>query len=260
MGRIHPRDPCHPWSNVLRPPLRDKNASAAPLICFTRAMPVPVISVEQMRAWERATWASGQTESAVIARVGEALAQHAVALTKPGNSILLLAGRGHNGDDVRAMVPHLVGRAVKLLNVVDPFARCEVVGALQARPDLVVDGLFGIGLNRELTAAWQELIGAVNQSGAWVLAVDVPSGLDADTGEPQPVAIQAARTVTIGAPKRGLLATRAAQHVGRLEVASDVGLVPCSATSELQWTVADDFTAFPTPLVSIHRHRTDILN
>ncbi len=211
-------------------------------------MPVPVISVEQMRAWERATWASGQTESAVIARVGEVLAQHALALTKLGDSILLLAGQGHNGDDVRAMVPHLAGRTVKLLNVVDPLiARPEVVGALQAGPNLVVDGLFGIGLNRELAVAWQELIGPVNQSGLRVLAVDVPSGLDADSGEPQPVAIQAAVTVTIGAPKRGLLATPAATHVGRLEVASEVGLIPCAVASELQWTMADDFTNFPPP-------------
>lgn len=211
-------------------------------------MPVPVISVEQMRAWECATWASGRTESAVIARVGGVLAQHALALTKPGDSILLLAGRGHNGDDVRAMVEHLREREVKLLNVADPAtARPEVVRTLQACPKLVVDGLFGIGLNRDLSEAWQELISALNESGAHVLAVDVPSGLDADTGQPQPVALQAAVTVTIGAPKRGLLATHAAPHVGRLEVADDVGLIPCPIASELQWTVADDFTDFPPP-------------
>ena len=83
-------------------------------------MPLPVISVEQMRAWERATWAAGPTEAAVIARVGEVVARRSLALTKPGDSLLLLAGHGHNGDDVRAMVPHLVGRAVKLIEVVEP--------------------------------------------------------------------------------------------------------------------------------------------
>ena len=211
-------------------------------------MPLPVISVEQMREWERATWASGQTESAVIARVGEALAKHALGLTKPGDSVLLLAGRGHNGDDVRAMVEHLRGREVTLIDVADPAAvQSEISSVLAKQPGLVVDGLFGIGLNRELSAAWQELFSILNQSGLRVLAVDVPSGLDADTGEPQPVALQAAVTVTIGAPKRGLLATPAATHVGRLEVASEVGLIPCAVASELQWTVADDFTNFPPP-------------
>jgi hydroxyethylthiazole kinase-like uncharacterized protein yjeF len=211
-------------------------------------MPVPVISVEQMRAWERDAWASGQTESAVIARVGEVLAQHALALTKPGDSILLLAGRGHNGDDVRAMAPHLRGREVKLIDVADPAtAQSEISGVLATQPGLVVDGLFGIGLNRELSAPWQELISILNQSGTRVLAVDVPSGLDADTGKPQPVALQAAVTVTIGAAKHGLLATHAARHVGRLEVAGDVGLIPCPIVSELQWTVAEDFMGFPQP-------------
>lgn len=211
-------------------------------------MPVPVISVEQMRAWERDTWASGQTESAVIARVGEVLAPHALALTKPGDSILLLAGRGHNGDDVRAMVGHLPGREVKLINVVDPrAAQKELTPFLTNRHNLIVDGLFGIGLNRELSAPWQELILTLNESGARVLAVDVPSGLDADTGKPQPVALQAAVTVTIGAPKYGLLARHAAHYVGRLEVANDVGLIPCPIVSEQQWTIPDDFIDFPPP-------------
>ncbi len=209
-------------------------------------MSLPVISVEQMRAWERATWAAGPTEAAVIARVGEALARHALELTKLGDSLLLLAGRGHNGNDVRAMRPHLDGRTVKLMEVVEPeTALPEITRELKSRPSLVVDGLFGIGLNRPLTGAWMDLISALNLSGARVLAVDVPSGLDADTGAPQPVAVQAALTLTIGAPKRGLLADRAAVHVGRLEVVEDVGLIPCPAQSDVQWTTANDFGDFP---------------
>ena len=211
-------------------------------------MSLPVISVEHMRAWERATWAAGPTEAAVIARVGEVVAKRALELTKPGDSLLLLAGQGHNGDDVRAMVPHLLGRAVKLIEVVDPAtALPEIIRELKTRPSLIVDGLFGIGLNRPLTGAWVELISALNLSGARVLAVDVPSGLDADTGEPQPLAVQAAFTLTIGAPKRGLLVERAAVHVGRLEVADDVGLIHCPAQSDVQWTTAHDFADCPPP-------------
>ena len=65
-----------------------------------------------MRAWERATWETGRTEQTVIARVGEALARRAVAMTNRNDSILLLAGEGHNGDDVRAMQSHLARRRV----------------------------------------------------------------------------------------------------------------------------------------------------
>jgi len=79
--------------------------------------------------------------------------------------------------------------------------------------------------------------------------VDVPSGLNADTGEPltPDVAIEAAVTLTVGAPKAGLLAQNAWPYVGRLEVADDVGLVPCPHASGLNWTMPDDFRNFPLP-------------
>jgi hydroxyethylthiazole kinase-like uncharacterized protein yjeF len=211
-------------------------------------MSLPVITVAQMREWERATWASGQTESAVIARVGEALATRALAQTKRGDSILLLAGKGHNGDDVRAMEPHLSERVVTRLDVLDPKAALEALRReLQRHPALVVDGLFGIGLTRSLGEEWVQFISVINEAQHRVLAVDVPSGLDAETGEPQPDAVRAALTMTVGAPKRGLLASRAADFVGRLEVTDDVGLLPCSAKSDWQWSERKDFKSFPPP-------------
>ncbi|HEY0551166.1 MAG TPA: NAD(P)H-hydrate dehydratase [Verrucomicrobiae bacterium] len=209
-------------------------------------MPVPVISVAQMREWEVATWASGQTETAVIARVGAYLARRALALTRQGDSIVLLAGRGHNGDDVRAMQPHLRERSVRLINVNEPVAALAELGsALQQSPTLIIDGLFGIGLSRPLADDWQRLIAGVNDARCRVLAVDVPSGLDVETGRPLPAAIRATLTITIGAPKRGLLVPSAAAFVGRLEVAEDVGLVPCPSNGELQWTLPKDFAGHP---------------
>ena len=71
---------------------------------------------------------------------------------------------------------------------------------------MVIDGLFGIGLNRPLDGAWKILIDTVNQSGLPVLSVDVPSGLNADNGQVEGAAIRAEVTLTVGAPKRGLLA------------------------------------------------------
>jgi NAD(P)H-hydrate epimerase len=211
-------------------------------------MPTPVVSVAQMREWEAATWASGKTESMVIARVGELVAGRALSLTRPGERILLLAGKGHNGDDVRAAREHLTGRIVDDLKVVEPaadFARLEE--ALKLRPALIVDGLFGIGLNRPLDQAWCRFIERVNEARLPVLAVDVPSGLHADSGEPQGAAVQASLTLTLGAPKLGLLRTTAAQFVGRLELAADIGLTPRPVTSELTWTVPEDFSGFPPP-------------
>ena len=211
-------------------------------------MPVPVISVAQMRAWEQATWASGQAETTVIARVGHCLAQRALALTRHDDSILLLTGRGHNGDDARAMLPHLAGRQARLLQVIDPvLALAELDHSLASGPKLIVDGLFGIGLNRELDRPWTEFIARVNEARLPVLAVDVPSGLDADTGKSWPTSIRATFTATVGAPKRGLLAPEAVENVGRLEVMTEVGLLPCPVQAGEQWTLPTDFESFPPP-------------
>ena len=211
-------------------------------------MSLPVITVEQMRRWEAATWETGKTEAEVIAQVGEIVARRALELTQPGDSILLLSGKGHNGDDVRAMANHLQERDVSLLSITDPAKTLSnLATALEPRPALVVDGLFGIGLNRVLDADWMQVISQLNANRLRVLSVDVPSGVDAATGEIQGAAIRAEETLTLGAPKTGLLHSAAADYVGRLPVAPEIGLVPRTATSELQLGQAEDFIGFPPP-------------
>jgi NAD(P)H-hydrate epimerase len=212
-------------------------------------MPLPVISVEQMRRWEKAAWAAGVTPAAVIERVGRALAARVLQLTHRGDTILILAGRGHNGDDARAALRHLPARKPVLIRALDPRAAAgeflqKTRPALNRdRPAWIIDGLFGIGLNRPLDGHWRALVDAVNQSGLPVLSVDTPSGLDADNGQVEGAAVRADVTLAIGAPKRGLL--RAPEWVGRLEVAGEVGLTPCPETSDLNWTLPGDFAAWP---------------
>jgi NAD(P)H-hydrate epimerase len=213
-------------------------------------MPVPVISVAQMRAWEQSTWASGQTEEAVIRLAGQAVARTAEKLTHPGETILVLAGSGHNGDDALRAAEALRERAVEVVRVHEPTgALAEVSAQLARHPSLLIDGLFGIGLNRPLSPAWLEVIQRVNDSGAPVLAVDVPSGLSAQTGAAMPEAIRAHTTVTLGAVKEGLLRPSAWSPVGRLEVATDIGLVPCPfQDAAVMWTdPAVDFLNYPPP-------------
>ncbi len=209
-------------------------------------MPSPVISVAQMRDWERATWAAGQSEAEVIRRVGMSVARLALKLTQPKDVLLLLAGKGHNGEDARCAREHLADRRIEVLEVTDPeTALPRLESLLSLRPALIVDGLFGIGLDRALSPAWIGLVRRVNEARATVLAVDVPSGLNADTGEAQGAAIEADVTLTVGAPKLGLLKESAWPYVGRLEVAHDVGLAPCPATSEIWWTLPGDFSGYP---------------
>jgi NAD(P)H-hydrate epimerase len=218
-------------------------------------MPLPVINLAQMREWERATWAAGQTEAEVIRRVGEKIAARALQLTSLSGAVLVLAGKGHNGDDARAALKRLSDRRVDVLDVTDPENDLpKLESALRQKPALLIDGLFGIGLDRPLDDGWKKLIAAVNASQIPVLAVDVPSGLNADTGEPQGAAIEAAVTLTVGAPKIGLLAQTAGPFVGRLEVATDVGLVPCPHKNELNWTLPEDFAGFP-PCRAVAAHK-----
>jgi ADP-dependent NAD(P)H-hydrate dehydratase / NAD(P)H-hydrate epimerase len=209
-------------------------------------MPMPVLTVAQMRDWEKATWDAGQTEDEVIRRVGQAVACHALRLTRPGELILILAGKGHNGEDARCARTYLSDRRVDLLEVLDPAADFPKLDALlRLRAALVVDGLFGIGLNRPLSREWVRFIQRVNDAQAQILSVDLPSGLHADTGQPQGGAIRASVTLTVGAPKTGLFQESAWPFVGRLEVLHEVGLAPCLQTSELQWTMREDFAGLP---------------
>jgi NAD(P)H-hydrate epimerase len=221
-------------------------------------MPEPIVSVAQMRDRERRTWATGVTPAAVIQRAGRAVAEAALRMTREGAPVLVLSGRGHNGDDAEVAAGHLEGREVTCLRLGDPpsFAEAQAwLGRYWGRVDaLIVDGLFGIGLNRSLDGPWAALVTDLNRSGVPVLAVDVPSGLDADTGQPLGAAVMAARTVTLGSVKRGLVLDEAARYVGRLELASDIGLIPEDAPATCWWTVAGDFLSYP-PRRSVSGHK-----
>ena len=138
-------------------------------------MSLPILTVDQMRAWEAASWEAGAREEEVIAAVGREVAARVLERTLPGDRVLLLGGRGHNGDDVCAAAPHLADREVLELRVQDPGTALPALEALlDRRPAWVVDGLFGIGLNRPLSDAWVALVECLNRRQVPVLAMDVP--------------------------------------------------------------------------------------
>ena len=199
-----------------------------------------------MREWEKLSWAQGVKEEAVIGRAGGCVAARAQQMVPPGGLIGILAGRGHNGDDARQAGLQISNREIIVVEAVSPEeASDELSRLMEKRPVLLIDGLFGIGLNRELSPAWVRLMEHINASGVPILAVDTPSGLNADTGEPMGAAVRAAVTVTFGAPKIGLLAPSAEPFVGRLEVAPEIGLVPCPFHTELRWMLSSDFDGYP---------------
>src|SRR6266568_3481399 len=128
-------------------------------------MSVPVLTAAQMRDWEQSTWADGRTEADVIRKVGAAVARRAMQLANSGSRILILAGKGHNGDDAKAAQTFLRDREVEWIEVLSPGSDLEKLKtALTRRPALIIDGLFGLGLNRPLSPEWIVFLNSINEA------------------------------------------------------------------------------------------------
>jgi NAD(P)H-hydrate epimerase len=162
-----------------------------------------------------------------------------------GKKVAVVCGKGNNGGDGRVVARLLQGVAgdVRGVGVGD-----DGTPPLQEY-DVLIDAIFGIGLSRPAEGAEREAIEAINRSGKWVLALDVPSGLSADTGEPLGLAVKADVTVTMGRPKLGLILPQAAAYVGRLEVApiGVPGRVYDSLGSRIHWVTAEDLRPWFRP-------------
>lgn len=167
--------------------------------------------------------------------------------------VLVLCGPGNNGGDGGVVARHLVlagvptrvvwfvpteklsadaatqHRVLKNLNFdqVDwpEEARAERLDDLLAEADWVVDGLLGTGLTRPVAGLLRDVIEAVGRSKKPVLSLDLPSGLDADTGLPLGVAVRATITATFAAPKVGFDAPGARAYTGEVHVIS-IGVPP----------------------------------
>lgn len=172
----------------------------------------------------RAQDAAAQDVPALMERAGYAIAQAARTMLGHtyGAHITVVCGPGNNGGDGRiaARVLRSWGARVTSLSLLedDEITETELSGS-----DLVIDALFGVGLSREVVGTPAAAIAAINACGAPVLAVDVPSGIDSDTGAVLGVAVRADATVTLTAPKTGLLFEPGNAYAGRVITAS-IGL------------------------------------
>ena len=99
------------------------------------------------------------------------------------------------------------------------------IGIFAGGSELIVDAIFGTGLTGVLRADFIRIINAINSLNKPIVAVDIPSGLDCDTGESLGAAIKAVSTVTFAAAKKGFLNLRSAQFTGQVYIAS-IGIEP----------------------------------
>jgi NAD(P)H-hydrate epimerase len=118
-----------------------------------------------------------------------------------------------------------LGQSVEELNLSEPDIAGRVE-TLSSGADMLVDGLFGTGLSGRLSDEYKQLIESINKLGCPILAVDIPSGLDCDTGEPLDAAIKASYTVTFVAVKRGFTCQSSVEaYTGEVFIAS-IGVEP----------------------------------
>ena len=165
----------------------------------------PLYTADEMRAAE-----AGHDVDAMMQRAGAAVAEEAARRFPDARRILLVAGKGANGGDGRI--------AAELLRA----HGCELV---DERPELVLDALLGTGLTGAPRDDVAREIERINSAGAPVLAVDVPSGVNASTGEVGGAAVRADLTVTMHGRKVGLVVAPGRFHAGEVVVA-DIGLEP----------------------------------
>lgn len=197
----------------------------------------PVVTANQMRQIEAQVFAAGMPVAALMEKVGQRLSDRIQALYPESGSLRVgvLVGPGHNGGDalVVARELHFRGYAVSLYR---PLSKLKDLTAQHAQYaeslgipcyeqlqslqtcDLWIDGLFGFGLEKPIQGAIAEAIQQLNQWQKPVVSIDLPSGLQTDTGEVLGVAIRASHTFCLGLWKLGLLQEHALEYVGQAEL------------------------------------------
>ncbi|RZN30426.1 NAD(P)H-hydrate dehydratase [Bradyrhizobium sp. Leo121] len=232
-----------------------------------------VLTTAEMERADRLTIAGGTPGFSLMMSAGQAVAEAAMDLLEEG-PILVVAGRGNNGGDGFVAAAELAARG-REVSVILLCERDSLRGdaALAARgwkypvlpfnpqaigkPALIIDALFGAGLDRPVKGEPYDMIGAVNAHDVPVLAIDLPSGINGTTGAPMGIAIRATETVTFFRRKPAHLLLPGRVHCGRVRVA-DIGIDP-KVLAEIRPATFENVPstwqhAFPVPKIDGHKY------
>lgn len=184
----------------------------------------------------------------LMENAGRGVAQEALRMLCGKKRVAVVCGMGNNGGDGLVAARHLLNAGMKVKIYLlgqsskiksDPKINLNILKSLGqrifwikqaselkliAKNDLIIDAIFGIGLKQEVLEPLAEIINFLNQTHRPILAVDVPSGLHADSGKVLGVAINAHKTVTFIAPKKGFFRAAGPAHCGKI-VVKDIGVV-----------------------------------
>jgi hydroxyethylthiazole kinase-like uncharacterized protein yjeF len=232
-----------------------------------------VLTTTEMERADRLTIAAGTPGFALMMSAGQAVAEAAMGLVEEG-PIMVVAGRGNNGGDGFVAAAELAARG-REVSVILLCERDSLQGdaALAARgwkypvlpfnpqaigkPALIIDALFGAGLNRPVKGDPLEMIEAINANGAPVLAVDLPSGISGTSGAVMGAAINAVETVTFFRRKPAHLLMPGRKHCGRVRVA-DIG-IDAHVLEEIRPRTFENVPqswqkSFPVPVIDGHKY------
>lgn len=196
-------------------------------------------TAEQARRIDQQAQQHGLTGLVLMKRAADFAFQVLKKQWPDAKTLGILCGTGNNGGDGYALakIAHIAGYSIRLFQINEPPQQGDAASARQEAEalgifsqaldaqallecDLLVDGLFGIGLNRPLDEAWQAIIELINLAPRPVLALDIPSGLDATGGEVLGAAIEAEHTATFIVAKTGLFLNQGPDHAGEIHLSS----------------------------------------
>jgi hydroxyethylthiazole kinase-like uncharacterized protein yjeF len=235
-----------------------------------------LLSTWEMSEADRLAIAGGTPSMDLMENAGRAVANAVSARHPPGARVIVVAGPGNNGGDglVAARVLRERDYRVRVLLLVGPerfkgdaleasrrwTGRFDLAAPAEiSSGEVIIDALFGAGLDRDVGGRASELIEAINRASrtANVLAVDLPSGINGTTGALMGAAVRASETVTFFRRKLGHVLLPGRLHCGRIEVA-DIG-IPAEVLARIKpqaWANAPSLWlhAFPVPRPTAHKY------
>jgi len=245
----------------------------------------PVLTPAEAGALDRESQGRGIRAETLMESAGREVARAAAAVAGGlyGRRAVVVCGKGNNGGDGLVAARHLARWGVRVtvillevpedlrepaatnfrrLSEVDVRVRPFSPGALErelARADVAVDAIFGTGFRGFPEDEWEDAIQGLNDGGAPVVAVDIPSGVNGETGAVEGDAVQADVTVAFGAAKCGVVLLPGAEYAGLVEVV-DIGFPPDLVKADVWVTEGEDVAAMlPKRAADTHKRAAGVV-
>ncbi len=209
-----------------------------------------ILTVEQMKHADKFTMERlGISHDELVLRAGKVVAEE-IKKRFFGGRVLVCIGKGNNGEDgkvVANILSKIHGFSVMTVNVSNGIFK------IFDKPfDIIVDCIFGTGLNKEVTGKYKTAIEKINNSGAYVVSCDIPSGLNGDIGLPEGISVKANLTIAIQEYKTGHFLNQGKEYCGEV-ISKDIGISVWEEDFIYRLTNEDAKSLFPKRNKTSHK-------